>query len=167
MRNLTTIIVSWASVSYLPISYLPITNYNYFSDFSTKARRSIELPYLSQSYLMLLSPIKHFKLFGTRPPAKAHSERCLTSLMKRFAKMVNGFKPFTDFVKHAILDVCQGSEYVSVPLTSYLIKSSTEILGIKSRPNGFWYIWLRSRWDNDVFLWVRNLQVILIKPVGL
>ena len=133
---------------------------NYFSDFNTKARRSIELPYLSQSYLMLLSPIKHFKLFGTRPPAKAHSERCLTSLMKRFAKMVNGFKSFTDFVKHSILDVCQGSEYVSVPANLIFNKEL-------NRNIGFWYIWLRSRWDNDVFLRVRNLQVILIKPVGL
>ena len=160
MRNLTTIIVSWASVSYLPISYLPITNYNYFSDFSTKGRRSIELPYLSQSYLMLLSPIKHFKFFGTRPPAKTYSERCLTSLMKRFAKMVNGFKSFTDFVKHSILDVCQGSEYVSVPANLIFNKEL-------NRNIGFWYISLCSRWDNDVFLWVRNLQVILIKPVGL
>ena len=102
LRNLTAIIISWASISYL-IKFS--TNYNYFSDFSTTGGASIELPYLSQSYLMLLSLIKHFKLFGTRPPANAYSERCQTSLMERFAKMVNGFYPFTEFVKHSILDV--------------------------------------------------------------
>ena len=33
--------------------------------------------------------------------------------MNIFAKIVNGYKPFTIFVKGAILDVWQGSEYVT------------------------------------------------------
>ena len=33
--------------------------------------------------------------------------------MEHFAKIVNGFQALTIFAKHSILDVWQGSEYVS------------------------------------------------------
>ena len=35
------------------------------------------------------------------------------SKMKHFVEIVNGFQPLTIFPKHSVLDVWQGSEYVS------------------------------------------------------
>ena len=39
--------------------------------------------------------------------AEANSESCQISKMERFAKIVNGFKSLTIFVKRSILDVWQ------------------------------------------------------------
>ena len=43
--------------------------------------------------------------------SEAYSEPCQTSMMKLFAKIVNGLKPVTIFGKNSILDIWQGSEY--------------------------------------------------------
>ena len=45
--------------------------------------------------------------------SEANSESCQTSKIKLFAKIVKNEKPFTIFVKTAILLVWQGSEYAS------------------------------------------------------
>ena len=44
---------------------------------------------------------------------ETYSEHWQTSKMECFAKIVNSWKLLTFFVKHAILDVWQGSEYAS------------------------------------------------------
>ena len=44
---------------------------------------------------------------------QSYSEPYQTSKMEHFAKIVNGWKPFTTFAKHSILDVSQGSEYAT------------------------------------------------------
>ena len=46
--------------------------------------------------------------------------------MQFFAKIVNGFYSFTSFAKKSILDVWQGSEYVSVRFCILLVKSDIE-----------------------------------------
>ena len=45
--------------------------------------------------------------------SKASSEPLKTSKMERFAKIFNGFQPFTNFAKSSILDVWQAFEYTS------------------------------------------------------
>ena len=45
-----------------------------------------------------------------------HSELCQTSKAECFMKMISNFKPLTIFPKHSILDVWQGSKYVSETL---------------------------------------------------
>ena len=44
---------------------------------------------------------------------EVYSDSCQISKMKRFAKIINSFKPLTIFTKHSILDIWQGSEYAS------------------------------------------------------
>ena len=46
--------------------------------------------------------------------AEEYSEPCQASKMKLLVKIVNNFQSFTIFAKHSILDVWEGSEYVSV-----------------------------------------------------
>ena len=47
-------------------------------------------------------------------------EPCSTPKMEDFAKIVNGWKPITSFVKYSILDVWQGPEYNSEFYQNYL-----------------------------------------------
>ena len=54
---------------------------------------------------------KFFKGYCSKWMSEAYSEPCQTSKMELFAKIVNGQKPFTIFVKHFIWGVWQGSEY--------------------------------------------------------
>ena len=42
------------------------------------------------------------------------SESCQASKMKRFSKIVSAWNPLTTFAKRSILDIRQGSGYVSV-----------------------------------------------------
>ena len=42
------------------------------------------------------------------------SNNCQTTMMGRFAKIVNNYKPLSIFAKSSILDVWQGSGYASV-----------------------------------------------------
>ena len=51
---------------------------------------------------------KHFWL-----PSEAYSETCQASKMEHFPKIINGFKSLTFFAQHSILDIRQGSDYVS------------------------------------------------------
>ena len=55
--------------------------------------------------------------------------------MENFVKTVNGYKPFTLFVKHSILDIWQGSEYKSVICYSMLGKiedaSKTDLVAMQ------------------------------------
>ena len=53
---------------------------------------------------------------------EANSEPCQISKMELFAKIVNGQKPLTFFVKHFILDVWLDSEYGSVICYSFFGK---------------------------------------------
>ena len=48
--------------------------------------------------------------------AKAYLEPSQTSKIELFVEMVNGFEPLTIFVKSSILDVCLGSQCVSVKI---------------------------------------------------
>ena len=45
---------------------------------------------------------------------ETYSEPCQTSKMEFFAEIGNGWKPLTSFTRNSILDLYQGSEYVSV-----------------------------------------------------
>ena len=53
-----------------------------------------------------------------------HLQPCQTSKMEYFAKIVDGIKLLTFFVKHSILDIWQGSDYASV--ISYSLFGKTE-----------------------------------------
>ena len=44
---------------------------------------------------------------------EAYWEPCYTSKMELFSEIVNGFQPLTISTKSSVLDVWQGSEYVS------------------------------------------------------
>ena len=46
-------------------------------------------------------------------PAEAYSEPCQTSILVLFVKIVNRWLSLTVFAKSSILDILQGSEYVS------------------------------------------------------
>ena len=51
--------------------------------------------------------------------------------MERFAKIANDFQPLTFFAKRFILDIWQGSEYVSPKLRKMMIKASIANISAK------------------------------------
>lgn len=53
-------------------------------------------------------------------PPEVHSEPFHTSKMKRFTKIVNAFKPLTNFAMRFILDIWQDSGYASDYKISFL-----------------------------------------------
>ena len=57
-----------------------------------------------------------FKIFTTNfhIHSEAYLEPCQTSKMNLFGKIVDGFLPWSVFVKSSILDVWQGFEYTSI-----------------------------------------------------
>ena len=63
-----------------------------------------------QDLLQTLKPGPAFFILFLQCYIEAYSEPCQTVKMDRFAKIVNGFKPFTIFVKRSVLDAGQGSE---------------------------------------------------------
>ena len=65
---------------------------------------------------------------------EAFTEPRRTSKMKRFAKIVNNWKPLTFFAKRSILDVWQGSEYTSVIFSD----SSSFAYGTNNMVKGHW-----------------------------
>ena len=50
---------------------------------------------------------------NNRKSSHAYSETCQTLKMKFFTKIVNGFQTLTIFAKSSIVNIWQGSEYVS------------------------------------------------------
>ena len=51
--------------------------------------------------------------------AELYSQPSQIFKMELFAKIVNTWKPLTIFAKNSILDIWQGSEYVSMDLSYY------------------------------------------------
>ena len=67
------------------------------------------------------SPAKDFSLGTVFAWLEAYLELCQTSKVELFAKMVNGEKLLTVFVKSSILAVWQGSEYAFDDFREYII----------------------------------------------
>ena len=63
-----------------------------------------------------------------RNSSEAYSEPCETSKMDFFAKIINDFQPPNIFGKSSILDVWQGSEYLSALIKQENIELSFEIM---------------------------------------
>ena len=78
---------------------------------------------------LFLNKIHTSSMFKTYP--EAYLDACQTSKMERFAKIVNGWIPFTIFAKCSILDVWQGSEYAPPYQSPGYLKTFANSLKIK------------------------------------